>query len=84
MLTKTNYKVIAQLIVEAKNQHPEATEGLEALTMMLSGAFGVDNPKFRIDLFLAAAEHSSASNYARETMEDTWSKFQQQLTSKEA
>ena len=62
-MTTTNYKVIAQLIVIAKEQHPESTEGLEALTMMLVGAFGQDNPRFRPDLFLTAAEHSSANEY---------------------
>ena len=79
MMTKTNYQVIASLIVIAKEHHPEATEGLEALAMMLSGAFQQDNPRFRIDLFLTAAQHPSASNFAKETMENTWSKFQQQL-----
>ena len=63
MLTKTNYTVIADIIVMAKEFHPEATNGLETLTMMLVGAFGQDNPNFRIDLFLAAAEHPSANEY---------------------
>ena len=62
-LSKTDYKVIAQLIVIAKEQHPEATIGLEALTMMLTGAFGQDNPRFRHDLFLTAAEHPQASSF---------------------
>ena len=50
MLTKTNYTVIADIIVMAKEFHPEATNGLETLTMMLVGAFGQDNPNFRIEV----------------------------------
>jgi hypothetical protein len=62
-MTKTNYQVIANLIVKAKEFHPESTEGLETLTMMLTGAFQVDNPLFRMDLFLTAAEHPQVNNY---------------------
>ena len=58
-MTKTHYEVIASLIVKAKEFHPEATEGLEALTMMLTGAFLQDSPRFRQDIFLAKAEHPS-------------------------
>ena len=63
MMTKTDYTVIANLIVFAKESNPEATKGLHNLTMMLSGAFGQGNPNFRIDLFLAAAEHPSANEW---------------------
>lgn len=63
MMTRKHYEVIAQLIVTAKQYHPEATEGLEALTMMLTGAFGQDNSAFRSDLFLKAAEHPSVNPY---------------------
>lgn len=65
-MSKMHYSVIANLIVIAKEHHPEATDGLEGLTMMLSGAFMQDNPRFRTDLFLAAAEHPSASQYAQQ------------------
>jgi len=75
-LTKTHYEVIAHLIVTAKEYHPEATEGLEVLTMMLVGAFGQDNPRFRQDLFLIKAEHSST----KESFSDTWAKFQQEIS----
>jgi hypothetical protein len=67
MMTKTNYKVIAELITIAKEHHPESSEGLEALTMMLAGAFGQENKHFRIDLFLTAAQHSSTNNYVTTT-----------------
>lgn len=57
MLTKQNYNVIAQLIVLARELHPEpqAIEALEALTTMLAGAFSADNPNFQIERFRKAA-----------------------------
>lgn len=57
MLTKTNYNVIAALILQAREFHPEpeAIEALESLTNMLSGAFSVDNPNFQIERFRQAA-----------------------------
>jgi hypothetical protein len=76
MQTRADYEVIAKLIVIAKEFHPDSTEGIEALTMMMVGAFGQENPRFRQDLFLKAAEHSST----KETLEDTWSKFQQEIS----
>jgi hypothetical protein len=63
MMTKTNYEVIANLIVIAKENNPQAIEGLNELTMMLTGAFTVDNPRFSTYLFLKAAEHYAASEY---------------------
>ena len=62
-MSKLQYEVIAALIVKAKEYHPEATEGLDELTMMLTGAFGTSNSKFRPDLFLTAAEHSSVNPF---------------------
>lgn len=78
-MSKMQYEVIAALIVKAKEFHPEATEGLESLTMMLTGAFGTDNSRFRSDLFLTAAQHSSVTPLSQESMDSTWAKFQQQL-----
>lgn len=66
MMSRTHYEVIASLIVKAKEFHPESTEGIEALTMMLAGAFGQDNPRFNIGLFLTKSEHSSESNYTNQ------------------
>lgn len=63
MMTKTNYEVIAHLIVIAKENNPQAIEGLNELTMMLTGAFTVDNPRFSTYLFLKAAEHYAANEY---------------------
>ena len=63
MMTKTNYEVIANLIVIAKENNPQAIEGLNELTMMLTGAFTVENPRFSTYLFLKAAEHYAASEY---------------------
>ena len=62
-MTKTHYEVIASLIVKAKEFHPESAEGLEALTMMLTGAFLQDSPRFRQDIFLAKAQHPSLSQF---------------------
>ena len=81
-MTRKHYEVIADLIVIAKQHNPEAIKGLNDLTMMLTGAFGSDNPQFNIYLFLKAAEHYAANDYAKqttETMDSTWSSFQQQL-----
>ena len=81
-MSKIDYTVIANLIVYAKENNPEAIKGLNELTMMLSGAFGASNPRFSTYLFLKAAEHYAANDYAKETketMDSTWSKFQQQL-----
>lgn len=78
-MSKMDYEVIAALIVKAKEFHPDATEGLESLTMMLTGAFGASNKRFRSDLFLTAAEHSSVTPLSQESMDNTWAKFQQQL-----
>jgi len=82
MMTRQNYEVIADLIVIAKQHNPEAIRGLNDLTMMLTGAFGTDNPRFNTYLFLKGAEHYAANDYANkttETMDSTWSSFQQQL-----
>lgn len=62
-MSKMDYEVIAALIVKAKEFHPDATEGLESLTMMLVGAFGASNSRFRPDFFLKAAEHSSVNPF---------------------
>lgn len=78
-MSKIDYAVIANLIVIAKEHNPEATNALNELTMMLTGAFGTSNPRFSTYLFLKAAEHYAANDYAKETMDSTWSKFQQQL-----
>ena len=78
-MSKIDYKVIAHLIVIAKEHNPEATNALDELVMMLTGAFGTSNPRFNTYLFLKATEHYAANDYAKETMNSTWSKFQQQL-----
>lgn len=62
-MTKVDYEVIANLIVIAKEHNSEATKGLDELTMMLTGAFQVNNPRFSTYLFLKAAEHYAASEY---------------------
>lgn len=62
-MTKVDYEVIANLIVIAKEHNPEATKGLDELTMMLTGAFQVNNPRFSIYLFLKAAEHYATNEY---------------------
>ena len=64
MMSKKHYAVIAQLITIAKEHHPESIEGLDAVAMMFVGAFQQDNPNFRRDLFLAAAQHSSTMERA--------------------
>ena len=74
MMTRKHYAVIAGLIAIAKEHHPESSEGLDAVTMMMVGAFQQDNPNFRQDLFLTAAKHSSV-----ETAETTWAAFQRAL-----
>ena len=62
-MSKIDYQVIANLIVIAKEHNPEALEGLNELTMMLTGAFSVNNPRFSTYLFLKAAEHYAANEY---------------------
>ena len=62
-MSKIDYEVIAALIVKAKEYHPDATKGLESLTMMLVGAFGASNSRFRPDLFLTEAQHSSVNPF---------------------
>ena len=62
-MSKVDYQVIANLIVYAKENNPEAITGLNELTMMLTGAFTVDNPRFSTYLFLKAAEHYAANEY---------------------
>jgi len=64
-LSRKDYQVIANLIVIAKEQYPQSTIGIEALTMMLTGAFGTSNPSFRHDLFLIAAEHPEANSFLK-------------------
>ncbi len=56
-MTRQNYQAIANLIVTARDTHqtPEADEALNALTYMLSGYFGADNPQFKPEKFQLAA-----------------------------
>jgi hypothetical protein len=62
-MSKVDYQVIANLIVIAKEHNPEAIKGLNELSMMLCGAFGVNNPRFSTYLFLKGAEHYAANDY---------------------
>lgn len=57
MMTRTNYVVIAAILNKARELHPtqEATEAIEAVTNMLSGAFITDNPNFDMNKFRLAA-----------------------------
>ena len=56
-MTRQNYQAIANLITIARNNHqtPEADEALNAITYMLSGYFGADNPQFKPETFQLAA-----------------------------
>jgi len=57
MMTRTNYVVIARILTKARELHPtqEATEAIDAVTNMLSGAFIMDNPKFDMEKFRLAS-----------------------------
>lgn len=49
--TKKDYEVIAQIITIAREQYPNSSDVLDAVSNMLAGAFSVSNPRFDMEIW---------------------------------
>jgi len=74
-MTKKDYELIAAVISSIRGSNTECDQIADSLTWRFIGALETDNPRFNRNTFKDACGYKEI-----ETMEDTWSKFQQEIS----
>ena len=74
-MTKKDYELIAAVISSIRGSNNDCDQIADSLTWRFIGAFEMENPRFHRNTFKNACGYKEI-----ETMEDTWSKFQQEIS----
>ena len=74
-MTKTDYELIARVIDSIRGVNNDCDQIADSLTWRFIGALETENPRFNRNTFKNACGYKEI-----ETMEDTWSKFQQEIS----
>lgn len=74
-MTKKDYELIAAVINSIRGSNNDCDQIADSLTWRFIGALETENPRFNRNTFKNACGYKEI-----ETMEDTWSKFQQEIS----